>query len=127
MMAAESVLVLEDNGDLRMMMCDLFESFGARCVGVGSLEEMQRLGATERLSFDLVILDVNLGAGRPSGVDAYRWLRDQSFSGRIVFMTGHVPSLAIVADAHSIGVKVLHKPVSIDDLMGLLREPPKTR
>lgn len=126
MMGVKSVLLLEDNIDLRMMMCDLFDSCGARCVGVGSLQELKNLGANGGLSFDLAILDVNLGAGQPSGVDAYRWLRDQSFPGRILFMTGHGRSFPGVSDAHAVGVEVLRKPVSVDDLLGLLGEATET-
>jgi DNA-binding response OmpR family regulator len=121
-MAAKSVLLLDDDRDLRLMMGELFDASGAKCVGVGSLDEMKRIGASGRLSFDLVILDVNLGAGRPSGIDAYQWLRDQSFSGSIVFMTGHGRSFSGVADAYAVGVKVLVKPVSIEDLLNLLCE-----
>jgi DNA-binding response OmpR family regulator len=77
-----------------------------------------------RLSFDLVILDVNLGAGQPSGVDACRWLQERSFSGQIVFLTGHA-SLPGVAEAHSLGLKVLQKPLAIDELVKLLGEQPK--
>lgn len=125
-MTAKSVLLLEDNDDLRMMMRELFESCEARCVGVGSVQELKNLGASQPLSFDLAILDVNLGPGQPSGVDAYRWLLGQSFSGRILFMTGHGRSLACVADAHALGVKVLQKPVSVDDLIGLLGQATET-
>jgi DNA-binding response OmpR family regulator len=120
--AAKSVLLLDDDSDLRLMIRELFDSSGAQCIGVGSLDEMKNLGASGRLSFDLVILDVNLGAGQPSGVDAYRWLRQQSFSGRILFMTGHGRSFPGVADAYAAGVKVLEKPVSVDELLNLLSE-----
>jgi len=125
-MPPKSVLLLEDDSDLRMMMCELFDSSGARCLGVGSLRELKELGANGRLSFDLAILDVNLGSGQPSGLDAYRWLRDQSFAGRILFMTGHGRAFAGVADAHAVGVEVLQKPVSVDDLLRLLCETPGT-
>lgn len=124
-MSPKSVLVLDDDTDLRIVLCDLFVYYGARCTGVGSLDEMKNLVADGRLSFDLVILDINLGAGQPSGVDAFRWLRERSFSGRILFLTGHGRSLPAVAEAHALGVKVLEKPVDIDDLVNLLGEVPK--
>jgi DNA-binding response OmpR family regulator len=125
MMSPRSVLLLEDDSDLRTVLCDLFDCYGARCTGVGSLNEMQNLLAHGRLPFDLAILDVNLGAGQPSGVDAYRWLRERSFSGEIVFLTGHGRSAPRVAEAYALGVKVLEKPVAIDDLVKLLREKRK--
>jgi DNA-binding response OmpR family regulator len=124
-MSLKSVLLVDDDTDLRAVLCDLFDCYGARCTGVGSLGEMKNLLADGRLSFDLVILDVNLGAGQPTGVDAYRWLRERSFSGQVVFLTGHGRSIPGVAEAHALGVKVLEKPVAIDDLLSLLGEKPK--
>jgi hypothetical protein len=92
-------------------------------VGLGSLDEMKQLCANG-LSWDLAILDVNLGGGQPSGVEAYRWLMGQSFAGRIVFLTGHARSFPDVAEAHALGVKVLEKPVPISCLLNLLDETP---
>lgn len=116
----KSVLLLDDDPDLRTMLCELFMSQGARSTGVGSLDEMKKLA--DGMSFDLAILDVNLGAGQPSGVDAYRWLKAQSFAGRVIFLTGHARSFPGVAEAYAMGVKVLEKPVSIEALVNLLAE-----
>jgi FixJ family two-component response regulator len=118
-MADISVLLLDDDRVLLEMMCELFVSEGVACIGVGSVEEMIAAGATG-LACDLAILDVNLGPGKPSGVDAYRWLKAQSFSGRIVFLTGHARSYIGVAEAHALGVQVLEKPTSVAGLLNLL-------
>jgi DNA-binding NtrC family response regulator len=120
-MTQKLVLLLDDDPDLRTILGELFNSNGATCFGVGSLEEMRELGA-KGLSCDIAILDINLGAGRPSGLDAYRWLQAQSFLGRIVFLTGHARSFHGVAEAHALGVKVLEKPVSTAGLVNLLSE-----
>jgi DNA-binding response OmpR family regulator len=125
MMSQKSILVLDDNQDLRGIMCELFDSYGGRCTGVGSVDEMKTLAVDGRLAFDVAILDVNLGPGRPSGLDAYRWLRDQSFPGQILLLTGHAYSFPGVAEAHALGVRVLQKPVSIEELVGLLGEEPR--
>jgi DNA-binding response OmpR family regulator len=121
-MERKLVLLLDDDADLRMLVCELFVSEGAGCVGVGSLDEMKTLGATGSY-WDIAILDVNLGGGQPSGVEAYLWLREQSFSGRIVFLTGHARSFPGVAEAYALGVTVLEKPVPISCLVSLLHEP----
>ena len=118
-MADVSVLLLDDDPTLREMMSELFLSEGVACISVGSLEEMIAAGA-RGLACHLAILDVNLGPGRPSGVDAYRWLKAQSFSGRIVFLTGHARSFIGVAEAHTLGVAVLEKPMSVEGLLNLL-------
>jgi DNA-binding NarL/FixJ family response regulator len=61
----------------------------------------------------LAILDINLGAGEPSGVDVYHWLHAQ----------GHAKDHPLVKQAVQInGVKVFEKPMGIDDLTALVRE-----
>jgi DNA-binding NtrC family response regulator len=115
----KAVLVLDDDDDLRAIVCDLLAAKGATCFGVGSLDEVIALG-TRALSCDLAILDVNLGPAQPSGVDAYHWMKAQSFSGRTVFLTGHARTHPSVAKANDLGVKVLEKPVSLLDLVKLM-------
>jgi FixJ family two-component response regulator len=116
-----SVLVVDDDGDLRTVLCELLASHAATSVTAGSLEEMVALGA-QALGCQLAILDVNLGPGQPSGVDACRWLNAHSFRGRIVFLTGHVHSFPGVAEARALGVKVFEKPVSVEQILELLHE-----
>jgi FixJ family two-component response regulator len=116
-----SVLVLDDDVDLRTVLCELLVSHEAKCVQAGSLDEVIALGA-QALACNLAILDVNLGPAQPSGVDVYRWLRDNAFGGTMVFLTGHVHSFPGVAEARAIGVKVFEKPVAVEPILDLLRE-----
>jgi FixJ family two-component response regulator len=117
------VLVLEDDADLRTILCELLSLSGAdACVGVGSLAELQseRVGA---LGCGLALLDINLGAGVPSGLDAYRWLKDNGFPGRTVFLTGHARSHPLVREALELTqVQVLSKPVESKVLLALVRD-----
>ena len=68
----------------------------------------------------LAIIDVNLGAGRPNGLDVLRWLRVHRFGGRIVFMTGHASQFPLVAEARATGVEVLSKPMTLEQLRAVL-------
>jgi FixJ family two-component response regulator len=114
-----SVLLLDDDRLLLEMMTALFLSEGVACIGVGSVEELIATGE-RALACDLAILDVNLGPAKPSGIDAFRWLKSQSFSGRIVFLTGHARSYIGVAEAAALGVEVLEKPMSVAGLLNLV-------
>jgi FixJ family two-component response regulator len=115
------VVVLEDDEDLRSILCELLSLSGAeQTVSAGSLAELQRQ-RVEALGCGLAILDINLGAGVPSGLDAYRWLRDNGFAGRSVFLTGHARAHPLVREALELAhVQVLSKPIESRLLLSLL-------
>ena len=69
------------------------------------------------LACDVALLDVNLGAGKPSGVDAYHWLRRSGYKGRICFLTGHARSHPDVSQVlSSDDAQLFVKPYEIDSL-----------
>ncbi|QRK10276.1 response regulator [Archangium violaceum] len=115
------VLVLEDDEDLRSILCELLLLSGAdACVSAGSVAELRRK-ADEALGCGLALLDINLGEGVPSGLDAYRWLRDNGFPGRTVFLTGHARSHPLVREALELTqVQVLSKPIQSKVLLELV-------
>lgn len=120
----QRVLVLEDDDDLRYLLCDLLVGSGAKaCVSARSFEEMVHHQA-QVLECGLALLDVNLGGGVASGLDAYHWLKEHGFTGRIVFLTGHARSHPLVRQARELtGAQVLSKPVDAKALMALVRDP----
>ena len=113
------VCLIDDDADLRDAVTDLFAILNADCLALPSMAAMIER-ADEVLACKVVILDVNLGEGQPSGVDAYDWLRPRAFAGRIVFLTGHGRSHPAVADAVKRGVRVLSKPIESAELRALL-------
>ncbi len=120
------VLVLEDDDDLRTLLCELLGLGGVEgCVAAASYDALVRRGG-EALGCGLALLDVNLGAGVPSGLDAYRWLQEHGFSGRTVFLSGHARSHPLVQQAHTLqDVRVLSKPVGAQALLELLEDTPR--
>ncbi|WP_224240300.1 response regulator [Hyalangium gracile] len=117
------VLVLEDDKDLRTLLCELMEACGAEaCVRAASFDEMVRQ-KQQVLGCGLALMDVNLGSGQPSGLDAYHWLRDNGFTGRIVFLTGHARHHPLVRKAQELTqAQVLSKPVNTKELMALVKD-----
>jgi FixJ family two-component response regulator len=66
----------------------------------------------EALKCEVAILDINLGPNQPSGIEAYAWLRQKGYTGRIVFLTGHASNHPLVIEASRIGdAEVFSKPV----------------
>ncbi len=114
----QPILILEDDEDVREMLTLSYETVGEHCVTAGSLRELEQRG-DEALGCRLAILDINLGSGQPSGIDAYAWLCEHHFGGRIAFLTGHARSHPLVAEALQLGACVYEKPISVDDLVAL--------
>ena len=117
----EFVLYVEDNDDLRELVTELVTVvFKRRCVAVGSYEELVVLGQ-HVLGCSVAILDINLGPNRPSGIDAYRWLREKRYPGRIVFLTGHANTHPLVVEAQRIGhAEIFSKPIGPDRLRSIV-------
>jgi DNA-binding NtrC family response regulator len=120
-MGSGFVLYVEDNDDLRELVVELVTvAMERRCVGVGSYEELVALGE-EALGCSVAILDINLGPDRRSGIDAYSWLRDHGYTGRIVFLTGHASTHPLVVEAHRIGdAEIFSKPIDADRLWSIV-------
>ena len=120
-MGTDFVLYVEDNDDLRELVVELVSVvLQRRCVGVSSYEELAALGQ-EALRCSVAILDINLGPGRRSGIDAYAWLRDHGYQGRIVFLTGHAGSHPLVVEAQRIGdAEIFSKPIEPDRLRSIV-------
>jgi CheY-like chemotaxis protein len=115
------VLYLEDNDDLREVVVELVTVvLERRCVGVGSYEELVGLGE-EALGCSVAILDINLGPDRRSGIDAYSWLRDNGYTGRIVFLTGHASTYPLVVEGQRISdAEIFSKPIDADRLRSIV-------
>lgn len=113
-------LIVDDDRDLCLLMSELLVMLGvASCVVAHSMEEVQRLPSLPR---DLAVLDINLGRDKPSGIDVHHWLNEHGFAGRIVYLTGHARSSALVSEALELpNVTLFTKPVSVEQLASLLR------
>jgi FixJ family two-component response regulator len=118
---SKRIVVLDDDEDLRLSLADAIRLFaGLDCVALGSYADLLSQ-SDDVLGCALAILDVNLGAGMPSGLDAYQWLCDHDYRGQIVFLTGHAWSHPLVAAAGGLrGARVVQKPMSVDALRALL-------
>jgi FixJ family two-component response regulator len=115
------VIFLDDDEDLRRTMDELLRFFGIECTSFGTFGELRSSKAAVS-DFSVAILDVNLGSGEPTGIDAYAWLRESGFRGRIAFLTGHGRSHPQLERFAEVGdATVLEKPITTDDLIDYLR------
>jgi FixJ family two-component response regulator len=112
--------VVDDDDDMRDSLAALIELLGGRCLGVRSFAELVEQRAAVLLS-DIAILDINLGYGVPSGIDAYHWLQQEGFAGVVIFLTGHARSHPLVAQAGRMrSARLLDKPIGVAQLQQIL-------
>lgn len=121
-----SILFVDDDPDLCAVMQETCVVFGAaRCITVGSLDEVERLGA-DLFACHLAILDINLGPDQPTGVEVFHWLTDNGFKGHVAFLTGHAHDDPRVRAAAAITRSlVLSKPVKPHELKLLIEKVAK--
>ncbi len=110
----DSIFLLDDDLDLAQAMSQLIEILKKiHCFYALSFAQMEQQSAAVLLS-SLCILDINLGMGKPSGIDAYNWLRQKDFKGKIVFFTGHASDHPLVKKVAKLeNVQILSKPLDI--------------
>lgn len=115
------IVFLDDSEDLRELMPVLLAStLGVECRCFGSLMEFDD-HADEVLRARVAILDINLGPNVPDGVDAFHWLMDHGFQGKVLFFTGHARTNPQVAVAERNGVAILEKPLHPDKLISFIQ------
>lgn len=124
-MAAEGVLLLDDNQDLLDTLADTVRLVSGRpSLKLRNVAEL-RSQREAALGCALAILDIHLGANQPSGLDAYELLVAAGFAGRIVFLTGHAGDHPLVRRVSQLGgIESLRKPIELDAFRRLFQAAP---
>ena len=94
---------------------------GANCHSFARLADFDA-NKMQVLAAQIAILDINLGPHEPSGLDAYKWLVNNNFTGKILFLTGHARSNPLVAEAANLGAEVMAKPLETEQLLSIVRK-----
>ncbi|MEK6976641.1 MAG: response regulator [Candidatus Thermoplasmatota archaeon] len=115
MRPALSVLVVEDDADLRDLVCQLLQGAGATAIGVANAEDAASVLASRQV--DILLCDYIL-PGR-NGVTFLRDVRAQHPTVRCLAMTGH-PDPFILGRGHDDGYFVLTKPIDPSLLLALV-------
>jgi len=111
------IVFLDDSEDLRELMPILLEStLDVECMCFANVKELQS-HAEDVLRAKVAILDINLGPNLPSGVDAFNWLTEHGFKGKVLFFTGHARTNPQVTRAAKNGVEILEKPLHPEKLI----------
>ncbi len=107
------VLVVEDNPDLRQLVCELLDTFGHAVRAAASGEEA--IEEAKLHAFDVLLTDVRLPG--MSGIDLARRIHAQMPAMHIIFASGYGAALSANVDFPS---HQLAKPYEIEQLHALL-------
>lgn len=112
------VLILEDEPILQMDLAMMLEGRGYRVSTSETAEGAVEVARLEQPS--VAILDLNLGHGRPDGVDAAREIMRVSPSTQIIFQTAHQDPKSRGRMISVMPVAILNKPFDEARLLALV-------
>ena len=117
--AKETVLVVDDEASVRMLVTDVLEDLGYRVIeAVDGASGLDVLRSDVRI--DLLVTDVGL----PGGMNG-RQLADAARTGRsglkVLFITGYAESAVLNHGHLDVGMEVMTKPFAIDVLASRIR------
>lgn len=116
-----SIAFLEDNDELREVLAEVAKSeLGEDSICFRKVEDLIA-HESEVLLTKMAILDLNLGQGQSDGVDAFYWLKDHGYQGKICFLTGHGKTHPLVTKASEIGAEIWTKPMYASKLCEAIR------
>ena len=112
--AGQSILIIDDEPSVRMLMCDALSDLGYHCIEAGDGTAGLRI-LESRARIDLLITDVGLPGGLNGRqvADAARALRPDL---RILFVTGYAENAVLNHGHIEHGMEVLTKPFAVDEL-----------
>lgn len=116
------VIFLDDNQELRELLQDIVEArLQIPCAGFGDVPSLKQ---NPYLIFNsqIIILDIELGYKKASGLEAYTWLLENNYKGHIFFLTGHGFTNPLVQKAAELGAKIWEKPIGSAQIISDLKK-----
>ncbi len=116
----ETVLVAEDNEDVRRLITTVLTGNGYRTLEAVDGEDAVRLFKENREEIDAVILDVVMP--RKNGKEAYDEISALSGGAKVIFLSGYSGDIMVDKGIQSNAVDLVSKPLSISKLLSKVRE-----
>ncbi len=112
--AGQTVLIIDDEPSVRMLVCDALSDLGYQCLEAGDGPAGLRI-LESKVRIDLLVTDVGLPGGLNGRqvADAARTLRPDL---RILFVTGYAENAVLNHGHIEHGMEVLTKPFAVDEL-----------
>ena len=119
-MKAATILLAEDEEDVRTLLCELLESHGHRVLAAGSPSEAQVVSGAYRGNIDLLLTDVVMPGG--TGRDLARHLLARRPGLKVLYISGYPEHGTSPGKVLESGVPFLPKPFTRDLLLAKLKE-----
>jgi CheY-like chemotaxis protein len=116
----ETILLAEDDGDVRSLTRTVLEDFGYRIIAaVDGQDAVVKFG--ERVAdIDLVLLDVIMP--KKGGLEAYEAIKALRPSIKVIFYSGYSTGVIQNVNIFNNGLNYISKPVSPIDLLNKIRD-----
>lgn len=117
---SETVLVAEDDADVRRLTCGILEAFGYRVISAENGDDAIQKFLDNKEAIDLVLLDVVMP--RKSGREVLREMRKIREGIKVLYMSGYPESIVEQQGIVEKGTPLIVKPVSPKDLLRNVRK-----
>lgn len=116
---SESILIVDDDDNLRIRMARAFENRGFRAMPASCYSDVEMVLQNE--TPDRAVIDLKMPG--PSGLDVLKYLMSRSPNTKAVILTGY-GSITNAVDAIKIGaVNYVTKPANVDEVLAAFRKP----
>ncbi len=112
------VLVVDDNDDIRMLLCDWLQALGIANLQAKNGEEAKK--QLHHVHVDLVVTDNVMPV--MNGIDLIRWIRQNQKPVPIIFMSGHFNDAVKEAAKQADVFAIVEKSGSLHDLKLKIQE-----
>jgi CheY-like chemotaxis protein len=117
---AETILLVEDEEEVRAVAREMLEAKGYRVLAAADPEEAERLAGAHPERIDLLLTDVVMpGMNGPALAERLRPVRRDM---RVVYMSGYTAEVIGDYGVLAPGVPFVPKPFTLDGLNGKIRE-----
>ena len=117
---SETVLVVEDQREVRNVVCRTLEGAGYRVIPAVNADDARRLVQHQTERVNLVLTDVVMPGG--SGPELVAWLQVQHPGIRVLYMSGYTDTAVGAQELRSGGLSLLQKPFDRMTLTKRVRE-----
>ena len=123
-MTSLSILIVDDDVQFGRLVNRVVSDMGHKVEQISSSREIMQRYA--ECAPDVIFLDIFMP--ELDGVEIAKWLSEQGFGGRLIFMTGHDPAFltaakGVVEDRIAASIATLEKPARVAEIRSALEEP----